>query len=121
MSKLAILSALAIASVAAVLSPATVQAVSQGSSNSITVTGTVSCSKCQGIQPAHRGYTRWTWALQSISEGDDMVFVVGSDMYKLEGDKAQILKFMESKATVTGNLEGPRLTVQTIVRPGKNR
>jgi hypothetical protein len=121
MSKLAILAALAIASVAAFLSPATVQADSQGSSNSTTVTGTVSCSKCQGIQPLHKGYTRWTWALQSISEGDDMVLVVGSDMYKLQGDKDQILKFMESKATVTGTLEGQRLTVQTIVPPAKNK
>src|SRR6267378_1126819 len=100
MSKLTILTALVIASVAALLSPTTVLAVSQGSSDSVTFTGTVSCSKCQGIQPLHKGYTRWTWALQSISEGDDIVLVVGDNMYKLQGDKDQILKFMERKATV---------------------
>jgi hypothetical protein len=120
MSKLAILAALAIACIA-FLSPATVQAVSQGSSNNVTFTGTVSCSKCQEIQTLHKGYTRWTWALQSISKGDDIVLVVGDDVYKLQGDKDQILKFMERKATVTGTLDGQRLTVQTIVRPEKKK
>jgi len=120
MSKLAILVALAIACIAFLL-PATVQAASQGSSNNVTFTGTVSCSKCQGIQPLHKGYTRWTWALQSISEGDDIVLVVGDDVYKLQGDKDQILKFMERKATVTGTLDGQRLAVQTIGRPGNTK
>jgi hypothetical protein len=120
MSKLAILAALAIACIA-FLSPATVQVVSQGSSNNVTFTGMVSCSKCQGIQPLHKGYTRWTWALHSISEGDDIMLVVGNDVYKLQGDKDQILKFMERKATVMGTLDGQRLTVQTIVRPEKNK
>jgi hypothetical protein len=120
MSKTAILTVLAIASVAALLSSPTV-AVSQGNNSSVTFTGTVSCSKWQGIQPLHKGYTRWTWALHSVDEGDDVVLVVGDNMYKLQGDKDQILKYMESKATVTGTLEGQRLTMQTIVRPGKNK
>jgi dTDP-glucose pyrophosphorylase len=81
----------------------------------------VSCSRCQGIQPLHKGYTRWTWALRSVSEGDDIVLVVGDNIYKLQGDKDQVLKYMESKAKVTGNLEGRTLAVQTIARPDNKK
>jgi hypothetical protein len=49
------------------------------------------------------------------------VLVVGDDVYKLQGDKNQILQFMERKATVTGTLDGQRMAVQTIVRPEKNK
>jgi hypothetical protein len=122
MSKVAIFTVLYIASVTAFLSPLRVQAVSEATTdNNVTFIGTVSCSKCQGIQPLHKGYTRWTWALQSISEGDSIVLVVGNNIYKLQGDKDQLLKYMESKTRVTGNLEGRTLVVQTIARPDKKR
>jgi type 1 fimbria pilin len=120
MYKSAISAVLAVACIACLLL-VTVQAVSQGPSNNVTFTGTVSCSKCQGIQPLHKGYTRWTWALHSVNEGDDIVLVVGDDVYKLQGDKNKILQFMERKATVTGTLDGQRMAVQTIVRPEKNK
>ncbi len=120
MSKWMVLAILTVTSFAVFPARAIDQATSEQRGNGVTLTGTVSCSKCQGIQPLHKGYTRWTWALQSISEGDDIVFVVGDDVYKLQGDKDQILKFMERKATVTGTLDGQRLAVQTIVRQAKN-
>jgi hypothetical protein len=122
MSRVAISTVLCIASITAFLSPLRVQAVSEATTdNNVTFIGTVSCAKCQGIQPLHKGYTRWTWALQSISEGDNIVLVVGNNIYKLQGDKDQLLKYMESKAKVTGNLEGRTLVVQTIARPDKKR
>ena len=62
-----------------------------------------------------------TWALRSVSEGDDTVLVVGHNIYKLQGDKDQLLKYMERKATATGNLEGRTLTVQMVTRPDKQR
>ena len=120
MSKLAILVALAIACIA-FLSPSTVQAVSQEYSNNVTLTGTVTCLRCLGYPEIHKGYTRWTWALHSVGEGDDIVLIVGNNIYKLQGDKDQILKYMEDKVEVTGNLEGRTLTVQTIVRPKKKK
>lgn len=104
---------LCFAIVTALLVPVTAWTVASTSGN-VTLTGRVSCAKCQGIQPLHKGYTRFTWALQSVSDGDDIVFVVGDDVYKLRGDKDQFLKHMESKVTVTGNLEGRTLVVQTI-------
>jgi hypothetical protein len=86
----------------------------------ITLTGMVSCAHCQGIQPMHKGYTQYTWALQSVSQGDDIVLVVQDKVYMLQGDKDQILKHMASKARVSGRLEGDVLEVETIGRPSKN-
>jgi hypothetical protein len=113
MKKNVFVAVLYFAVVAALLVPLSVWAVPPTSGN-VTLTGTVSCAKCQGIQPLHKGYTRYTWALQSVNDGDDVVFVVGNDVYKLQGDKDQLLKNMEDKVTVTGTLEGHTLVVQTI-------
>lgn len=89
-------------------------------SGKVTLTGTVSCAKCQGVQPLHKGYTRYTWALQSVSQGDDIVFVVGNDIYNLEGDKNQLLKHMEDKVTLNGDLQGRTLIVETIAPVSKS-
>ena len=121
MSKIVVFAALYIASFAVFLSPLRAQSNSEAAAeNTATYIGTVSCSKCQGIQPLHKGYTRWTWALHSISEGDDPVLVVGNDMYKLQGNKDEVLKYMEKKAKVTGDLDGRTLVVKSISRPEKN-
>ena len=117
MYKLVIFTVLYIASVTAFLAPQRSQAVSEGTTDhNVTFIGTVSCSRCQGIQPLHKGYTRWTWALHSVSEGDEIVLVVGNDIYKLQCDKNQLLKYMESKAKVSGSLKGRTLTVQAITQ-----
>jgi hypothetical protein len=92
-------------------------AFSQAAATSVTLTGRVSCAKCGPFEPMHKGYTQWTWALHSVSEGDDIVLVVGNNTYKLQGDqgsKEQLLKSMESKTTVSGDLEGRTLIVQTV-------
>jgi hypothetical protein len=86
----------------------------------ITVTGTVSCAHCQGIQPVHKGYTPFSWALYSVSQGDDIVLVMKDKAYKLAGDKKQILRYMSEKARVTGRVDGSMLTVETIGRAAKN-
>ena len=86
----------------------------------VTLTGTVSCARCQGLQPMHKGYTQFSWALYSVSQGDDVVLVVQDKTYTLQGDKDQILKFMSAKARVTGHLEGATLQVTTIGHPTKN-
>ena len=88
-------------------------------STEITLTGTVSCAHCQGIQPMHKGYTPFSWALQSVNEGDDIVLVVQDKVYKLQGDKDQLLKFMSSKVRVTGLLDGTTMEVATIGRAAK--
>jgi hypothetical protein len=106
---------------AALVAPPTAAGVRSARSapTEVTLTGTLSCGHCQGYPPLHKGYTRWTWALHSVGEGDDIVLVVGNNIYKLQGDKDQLLKYMEDKVKVTGDLEGRTLTVQTIARAVK--
>jgi len=102
MSRL-VVTCLYIVSLTALLSTVNVYAASEATSKaSVTLTGTVSCSRCQGYPPLHKGYTRWTWAVHSVSEGDDIVIVVGNNIYKAQGDRSQLLKYMEDKVEVTG-------------------
>jgi energy-converting hydrogenase Eha subunit F len=86
----------------------------------VTLTGTVSCGHCQGIQQTHKGYTPYSWALNSVSQGDDIVLVAQDKAYKLQGDKDKLLPFMSAKARVTGNLDGSTLAVESIGRAAKN-
>src|SRR6202142_3684064 len=88
--------------------------------NNVTFTGLVTCAHCVGNQPMHKGYTPWTWALESVKhQGDDIVLVVGDKIYKLQGNQDEILKYIADKATVTGLLDGNILSVETIGKPGK--
>jgi len=88
--------------------------------SSATFTGLVTCAHCVGNQPMHKGYTPWTWALESVKhQGDDIVMVVGDKIYKLQGNKDEILKYIADKAMVTGRLDGNILSVETIGKPGK--
>jgi hypothetical protein len=96
------------------------QAFSPVSTGNVTVIGKVSCGQCQGIQPLHKGYTRWTWALHSVSEGDDVVFVTSDNVYKLQGHKEELLQYMEDKVKVTGNVQGQILNVHSITGVEKN-
>jgi hypothetical protein len=86
----------------------------------ITLTGTVSCGHCQGIQAMHKGYTQFSWALNSVSQGDDIVLVSRDQVYKLQGDKDNLLKFMSAKARVSGRVDGSTLQVETIGRAAKD-
>lgn len=68
----------------------------------------------------HKMFTRWSWALYSVNQNsDDIVLVVSDKMYTLQGNKDQLLKFIEDKATVKGQLVGTTIVVSDIVRPGK--
>lgn len=82
----------------------------------VTRVGTVSCGHCQGIQPTHKGFTPFSWALNSVSQGDDIVLVSRNQVYRLQGDKEQLLRVMSTKARVTGRLDGDTLSVETIGR-----
>ena len=87
----------------------------------VTLTGTISCGHCQGIPPVHKNDTPFSWALYSVSHGDDIVLVASDKTYKLHGDKDTLLKLMCDKAKVTGRLESATLEVETIARaPNKN-
>jgi len=88
--------------------------------NTVTLTGLVTCAHCVGNQPMHKGYTPWTWALESVKhQGDDIVLVIGDKIYKLQGNQDEILKYIADKATITGRLDGNTITVDTIGKPSK--
>jgi hypothetical protein len=103
-----------IAIITTFLATTTMWTVSQAPAPTVTLTGRVSCGTCALLEPQHKGYTRWTWAVHSVREGDSIVLVVGNETYKLEGEKDQLLKHMEDKVTITGNLDGRTLAVQSI-------
>ena len=86
--------------------------------SNVTLTGVVTCSRCVGTQPQRKGYTQYSWALDSVDHGDDIVIVVGDKTYKLVGNKDVLLKFMAGKATVVGHFDGNLLVVATIGKPG---
>ena len=106
---------------AALVAPPTAVAIRSARSapTDVILTGTVSCGHCQGIQPMHKGYTQFSWALNSVNQGDDIVLVGQDQVYKLQGDKDKLLKFMSAKARVTGRLDGSTLEVETIARAVK--
>ena len=108
--------------VVAFVTPPTAVAVRSARSapTEVTLTGTLSCGHCQGIQPMHKGYTQFSWALNSVSQGDDIVLVSQDQVYKLQGDKDKLLKFMSAKVRVTGRLDGSTLEVEAIARAVKS-
>ena len=101
------------------VSPAVASQSPNSAPTEVTVTGDVSCGHCQGLQPMHKGYTPFSWALNSVNQGDDIVLVAQDRVYKLQGPKDQVLRFMSAKVRVTGRLNGIVLEVETIVRAAK--
>jgi hypothetical protein len=65
----------------------------------------------------HKGFTRWTWATYKVSQGDDIVLVTPAMTYNLQGDRKQLLKYLEDKMAVSGNLDANTIEVTSINRP----
>ena len=119
MTKKSMFQAVVLAGIFAVSPLLSVPAVAAPVSN-VTLTGLVTCSRCVGNQPLHKGFTQLSWAVQSVSQGDDIVIVAGNVTYKLQGNKDQILKYIAGKATISGHLDGNVLTVEKIGPAGKS-
>ncbi len=86
----------------------------------VTFTGLVTCMHCTDLSQ-HKGFTRWTWAMYKVSQGDEIVFLAGGKTYRLQGDRQQLSKYVEDKATVSGQLDADTIAVTTIVRPKKRK
>jgi hypothetical protein len=89
--------------------------------SNVTLTGLVTCSRCYGDAVPRKGYTPYSWAVESVSQGDDIVFVVGIHRYLLQGNKDQIMKYIAYPATISGTLDGNVLTMEKIGRPEKKK
>jgi len=51
---------------------------------------------------------------ECVKQGSDYALVVGSKVYTLKGDKAQIDKFAGQKVTIKGETSGDTITVKSI-------
>jgi hypothetical protein len=111
---------LVLASLLVLCSIFAVQAFAQPSATDVNFTGLITCSHCLDLTQ-HKGFTRWTWAMYKVSQGDDIVFLASGKTYRLQGDRQQLSKFIEDKATVTGHLDADTIEVTNIARPKKEK
>jgi hypothetical protein len=86
----------------------------------VTFTGLVTCSRCVDLAQ-HKGFTRWTWAMYKVSQGDDIVLITPGKTYNLQGDRKQLSKYLEDKVTVAGNLDASTIEVTSINRPSTSK
>jgi hypothetical protein len=96
------------------------QASAQPLATPVTLTGKVTCLRCTDLGQ-HKGFTPWTWAMYKVSQGDEIVFLTQGKVYRLQGDRAQLTKFMEDKVTVSGQLDANVIVVENIVKPAKEK
>jgi hypothetical protein len=80
-------------------------------STSVELTGLITCSRCLDLAQ-HKGFTPWTWAMYQVSRGDDIVIKASSGaIYRLQGDRSLLTKYVGDKAIVTGDIVDARQTV----------
>jgi hypothetical protein len=94
------------------------QAFARPALTDVTFRGSVTCSQCLDLSQ-HKGFTRWSWAMYKVSQGDNIVFVASGKTYGLKGDRQQLSKYIEDKVTVSGHLDGNTIEVTKITRPSK--
>jgi hypothetical protein len=75
--------------------------------------GTISDSMC-GARHMMKNLTPAQCTRECVKQGSDYALVVGSKVYTLKGDKAQIDKFAGQKVTIKGDASGSTITVKSI-------
>jgi hypothetical protein len=93
-----------------------VAVLAQGASQSFS--GTVSDAMCGGHHMMANA-TAADCTRACVKKGSDYALVVGSKVYTLKGDKAQLDKFAGEKVTVMGAASGNTITVKSIA-PAKS-
>lgn len=86
----------------------------------VTLKGSVTCARCLDLTQ-HKGFTPWSWAMYKVSQGDEIVFVTSGKMYRLQGDRRELSKYVEDKVIVSGHLDGNTIQVTNITRPPKEK
>jgi len=77
------------------------QSSDEARAGTVTMTGLITCSRCLDLSQ-HKGFTPWGWANYEVSQGDDIVLVVSGEAYLLQGDRKQLIRYLQDKETVTG-------------------
>jgi hypothetical protein len=80
------------------------QSSSQAAPKTVSVTGTVSCSRFAGAVIPRKGFTVAETIRLCINQGGDYTLVSGKNIYPLQGDKKQLWAMAGEKVTVTGNV-----------------
>ncbi len=109
-----------LATIACACSILTAQASAKPAAADVMFTGVVTCSRCLDLTQ-HKGFTPWSWAMYKLSQGDDIVIVTSGKIYRLQGDRQQLSKYIQDKVTVSGNLDMGTITVTNVVRPAKEK
>jgi hypothetical protein len=81
--------------------------------NAQSISGTISDSMC-GAHHMMKNLTPAQCTRECVKQGSDYALVVGSKVYTLKGDKAQIDKFAGQKVTIKGETSGDTITVKSI-------
>ena len=84
-----------------------------------TFTGTVSDTMCGARHTMMPGLADDQCTRACVKGGADYSLVVGTKVYTLKGNKADIDKFAAQKAKVTGKASGNVIEVTSIVAPKK--
>jgi hypothetical protein len=88
--------------------PAAAQSSARAAAKSVSVTGTVSCSKFAGLAVQQKAFTVAETIHMCISQGYSYTLVAGKEVYPLQGDKKQLWAMAGETVTVTGNLNPDR-------------
>ena len=86
----------------------------ESSSAPKTLTGIVSDSMC-GAHHMAKDKSPAECARACVKQGMKYALIVGEKVYTLEGHEAEVDKLAGKKATVTGNVTGETVTVQSVV------
>ena len=78
-----------------------------------TFSGTISDSMC-GAHHMMKNLSPAQCTRECVKQGSDFALVVGSKVYTLKGDKAQIDKYAGEKVTIKGEASGNTITVKSI-------
>jgi hypothetical protein len=79
-----------------------------------TLTGTVSDTMCGAQHTMMPGKADAECVRACVKAGSDYALVVGSKVYTLKGDKAQIDKLAGQRAAVTGSVSGNVIQASSI-------
>jgi hypothetical protein len=88
--------------------PAAAQSSPRPTAKSVSVTGTVSCSKFAGLAVQQKAFTIAETIHMCISQGYGYTLVAGKEVYPLQGDKKQLWAMAGETVTVSGNLNPDR-------------
>jgi hypothetical protein len=106
MKKVAIYAGLfaVLASPLSALATTTGQSAAKSEANTVTITGTVSCSKFTGPVVPRKGFSVAETIRLCVSQGYEYTVVSGKNIYPLTGDKNTLAKLAGETVTVIGHL-----------------